>query len=191
MDADGGDDVKVEEWSRADQTVIEGVLWAVPAVGVLSLAPGVADAVRGRPLEVGPSAAQAGSQGTVVVPDPTTGQYLLALLPHLLGVAAVALGAVLLLGVARALRHGDPFTPSSARRLTALGFLVLVVGLVGPVCVELLRVVLIETTPAGLRGWTFSVDLSAWPVLAGMLVLFVAEVFRRGAALRADVEGLV
>jgi len=179
-------------WTRVDQRLLEGALWAAPVVGLLSLTPGVADAVLGRPLEIrAPSPGDGGRGETVVLPDPTAGQYLLALVPGLLGVAAVALGAVLLLGVARALRHGDPFTPSSARRLTAVAFLVLVAGLVSPVCVELLRVVLIETTPAGLRGWTFSVDLSAWPVLTGMLVLFVAEVFRRGAALRADVEGLV
>jgi hypothetical protein len=182
--------VEIDGWSRWDQMLLEGALRAVPVVGVLSLAPGVADAVRGLPLEVDPSVG-GGRQATTVLTDPTTGQHLLALAPHLLGVAAVTVAALLLLGVARALRHGDPFTPSSARRLTALGFLVLVAGLLGPAVAELLRLLLLWSTPAAAQGWTFSAELSLWPVLAGMLVLFVAEVFRRGAALRADVEGLV
>jgi len=183
--------MRFAEWSRGDQVLLEGVLWAVPVVGILSLTPGLADAVQGRPLEVGSPAADGRGPETVVLSDLSAGQYLLALAPQLLAVLALGAGALLLLGVARALRHGDPFTPGSARRLTLLGLLVLVAGLVGPVVGEVLRLALVESARDAVRGWTFSVELTAWPVLTGILVLFVAEVFRRGAALRADVEGLV
>ena len=39
------------------------------------------------------------------------------------------------------------------------------------------------------RTWTLQLD--PWPVLTGVLVGFLAEVFVRGARMREDVEGLV
>jgi hypothetical protein len=97
---------------------------------------------------------------------------------------------VLLLRLVVTLRHGDPFVPANARRLYSIAA---VVGIGGQ------AVVLLEAW--GRKGvlehpaiapYVFpDVHVSIVPMLAGLGVAVAAEVFRQGAALREDVEGLV
>ncbi len=66
--------------------------------------------------------------GTVTLPDVSTGQHLLALLPQAVLVLLVTAGAVLLFQVVRALRRGDVFEPASVARLRALALLIIIGG---------------------------------------------------------------
>lgn len=191
----------MRQWSRSDQLSLEGLLWAVQGVAVLALAVRAVDAVRGEPLELtGPlpdtllPAVQGVTgplSGTVVLADAAPREHLLALLPGLLVVALVVVGARLLLGIVRGLRDGDPFTTRNARRLTRLGVLVLVGGLGAQVLGSVVHAELLAQALPGGEGLPRSFDLSFWPAPVAVGIGFLAEVFARGARLREDVEGLV
>ena len=188
-------------WSRTDQVGLEALLGAVVGIAALGLAPRVVAAVRDEPVRlttdlpeglVRPVAdVEAPLTGTVVLQDPSAGQQLLALLPGLLEVLAVAVGAWLLLGVVRALREGDPFTPGSARRLTWLAVLVGSAGVGVQLVEDLTRNALLSHVDALGDHLGTSFTLPFWPLIAALLLAFLAEVFSRGSALRAEVEGLV
>ena len=192
--------MRIRTWSRSDQLFLEGLLWALPAVALLGLAADGLRALRGGPLTVTgalPDDLAPTSElvtgpmtGTVVVEDPSTAQYVWDLAPSVVLLVLAVVVAQLLLGVARGLRTGDPFTTGNARRLVALGTLLIVGGALVPVLQGIaFEAVLDPLLPEGPRTWTL--DLSVWPVLSGVLVGFLAEVFSRGARLREDVEGLV
>ena len=188
-------------WSRTDQVGLESLLYVVVGLGVLSVVPRVVAAVRGGPVSLETPLPEQLLQsrrgiegpltGTVVLDDPSGGQHVLALLPAVLTVVLLAVGVSLLLGVVRALRQGDPFTPGSARRLSWLAVLLIVGGIGVQLVEDVVRNRLLNDLGTLGEDVGASYTLPLWPLLAGVLVAFVAEVFARGSALRADVEGLV
>ena len=187
-------------WGRSDQGGLEALIWAVLALGALGLLPRLVGAVRGDPIPletelpgsmVRPAAGVQGPlTGEVVLADPSAVEQALSLLPAVLGLALAALGAVLLLGIVRALRDGDPFTPGSARRLTLLALLLAVGAPLVQVVGDLARTALLARVETA-ADLPVQFTLPLWPLLAALLVAFLAEVFARGSALRAEVEGLV
>lgn len=192
--------MKVKRWSRIDQVVLEGLLCTVPALGLLAVAVRLFHALRGDALEVTgplPDALVRPAEGvtgpvvgTLTLTGPEASDYGWDLLPLLLAVAMAIAVAVLLLGIARGLRQGDPFTTANARRLTSLAVLVTVGGLFLQIFHSISRdALLLAAAPGQEPPMVF--ELSLWPIPAGMLVFFLAEVFSRGARLREDVEGLV
>ena len=188
-------------WSRTDPLFLEGLLWAVPAVSLLDVVARAVRAARGSALEatgpvpdelLAPADPVTGPlSGTLVVEDPSAAQYAWDLVPQVLLLVLLTAAAVLLLGVVRSLRVGDPFTSANARRLTALGVLVVVGGLLLPMLQGIGHRAIVEPlVPDGeTTTWTF--DLALWPASFGILIGFLAEVFARGVRLREDVEGLV
>lgn len=192
--------MKVKQWSRTDQVFLEGMLWALPGLAMLQALLQVVRALRGDPLPVTgslpddlvtPTQLVSGPfTGTVLVQDPSAAQYGWAVVPTVLLLVLAVVVARLLLGVARSLRAGDPFTTANARRLTTLAIVVIVGGTFLPIFQAVaVEGVLDPLLPGGPRSWTL--DLRLWPLLCGLLVFFLAEVFARGARLREDVEGLL
>lgn len=192
--------MQVKRWSRIDQVFLEGLLWALPLVALLRVLVDGARALRGQPLEATgslPDGLVASSElltgpltGTVVVQDPTVTQYGWDLAPSVVLLLLAVVVARLLLGIARSLRTGDPFTLQNARRLARLATLLIVGGFFVPFFQTVaFSGVLDPLLPGGPTSWTREPQL--WPSLAGVLVFFLAEVFSRGARLREDVEGLV
>jgi len=192
--------MRVLQWSRTDQVLLEGLLWALPGAALLQVGVQLVQAVRGNALSsqghvpdalvrvsepvVGPLS------GTVVVADPTAAQYAWSLVPSVVLLVLALVVTRLLLGVVRGLRDGDPFTRANARRLRVLAVVVVVSGVLVPIVRTMAHdVVLDPLLPDGPRTATLQLDL--WPALGGILVGFLAEVFARGARLREDVEGLV
>ena len=188
-------------WSRSDQLVLEGLLWAVPAVTALSVLGTAVRAVRGEAIEstgylpeqlvTAVDPVTGSLSGTVVVEDPSTAQYAWALVPGLVVVLLTLAAAMLLLGVARSLRVGEPFTVANARRVTSVGVLVAVGGVILPFVHSIGHHAVIEPLVPDNGSVTWVVDAAIWPVAVGLLIAFVAEVFARGARLREDVDGLV
>lgn len=90
-------------------------------------------------------------------------------------------------------RSGDPFVAANARRLTLIGALVLV----GPYLVVAVEQAIVQwklatSTASGKADVVFRwEDLSLWPLGFGLAVLALAAVWRRGVAMREDLEGLV
>jgi len=128
--------------------------------------------------------------GTVVLTDPSATHQLLALVPSVVALVLALVGARLLLRVVRALGDGDPFTPDNARRLRLIALLLAVGGPLVQVVGDVTRNALLSQVAVAADLPT-EFNLSLWPLAAGLLVAFVAEVFARGSALRAEVEGLV
>lgn len=126
----------------------------------------------------------------VVLLDPDL-QQKVALIgaPVLAGVLAIIV-LFLLLRVVRSLRHGDPFVPVNTRRLFVIAA---TVGIGGQ-----LAVLLIAWGKQGVLDHPLvepyvvrELSASFVPLLAGLGIAVLAEVFRQGTRLRREVEGLV
>lgn len=116
---------------------------------------------------------------------------------HLLFRTGPALAAALAIAVLFLLRaivgsvdRGEPFIATNVRRLRVLAIALAVGGIAVEIVGELTREALIERSQAA-DLWASSFTLGLWPLLAGLVVAVLAEVFRHGARLREDVEGLV
>jgi hypothetical protein len=134
---------------------------------------------------------------TVRIDEPTFLQVVLSvtktLVPIMVGLAALWL----VWGVARSVRAGDPFGTANVRRLRRLGYLVLLAAALLPVVSSALQEALFATSNAagdrlddGTIG-TGGVAFDTAPVVVGLCVLVLAEVFAHGVRLREDVEGTV
>ncbi|MFC8734460.1 DUF2975 domain-containing protein [Luteimicrobium sp. NPDC057192] len=108
-----------------------------------------------------------------------------------LGWAALALGVLgLLYRIVRDVARGDAFDPANPRRVAAIGLLVAVGGSVvqlGTFALE--RFGIARSAAAGIVQAPFTFAVA--PLWIGALVLLLAEVFRQGVRLRAEVDGLV
>ena len=106
---------------------------------------------------------------------------------------SVAAGAWLLAGVVRSVGRGRPFDRRNPGRLVGLAAAVVVGGLVAPVLRDVASTAVQEATDLVESGSPFVVaaTFSFLPVMLAVLVLTVAEAFRRGRALEDEVEGMV
>ncbi|MEO7981372.1 MAG: DUF2975 domain-containing protein [Sporichthyaceae bacterium] len=122
---------------------------------------------------------------------PTAGQRLQYLAgPSLVSLTGLVVLALLLL-VARSLRSGEPFTVANARRVTAIGAALAVGGTFAPLVTDMTHLALLSATEAGPLVRTNEFTISFLWLVVGLVVASLGEVFRRGVALRVDVDGLV
>lgn len=110
--------------------------------------------------------------------------------PELAAQAVILLVLWLLWRIVCTVPTADVFTPANAQRMVGIGLAVAV----GGSAVQLLgyalhRGIVARSAAAGLVDVTFT--LSFLPLVIGAVVLLLAEVFRQGVRLRADVDGLV
>ncbi|WP_033342239.1 DUF2975 domain-containing protein [Catenuloplanes japonicus] len=125
----------------------------------------------------------------VTVTDPAWGERLLSALQgapaYLLGLLII----VLLWRIVAVARRTDPFSPELPRRLRRLGVATLVLG----VCAELAQVAIDAAASTVVYGefWALSFRSGFWWLLLGFGLLAVAEVLRRGGALRAELDEVV
>jgi hypothetical protein len=157
----------------------------VQVTGAPQLADGPDADPGGRPAELSEP-----FTGQLTLVNPSTGERLL----YIVGGSAlplVALAVILyLLRIVRTLRRGDPFVPENARRLTAIALLIAAGGTLG----DLLNNIAIGSLAQGSAAADIVAlvyHVSFLPLAIGLVVAFLAEVFRRGTRLREDVEGLV
>lgn len=127
---------------------------------------------------------------TIRIQDADGSQLALATARDLV-VVGLGLGLLWLVrGLLLSVRAGDPFTAANVRRLRALALLVMVgFPLVGYV-VQLFDGWLASSTSVGELGSTYRLALSG-PLIAGLGIFVLSEVFAHGVALREDVEGTV
>lgn len=106
---------------------------------------------------------------------------------------SVAAGAWLLAGVVRSVGRGRPFDRRNPGRLVGLGVVILVGGLLAPLLRDVASTVVLEATDLVEPGSPFVIaaTFSFLPIMLAVLVLTVAEAFRRGGALEDEVEGMV
>src|SRR3954452_151974 len=130
---------------------------------------------------------------TLEIRDASSKQQLLSAAVGL-GSAALLAGSLLLLrGLARSVREGDPLGRANVQRLRSVGALLLVGGSLVAVVDWALRLALARTLPdetlggLSVEGFTFPFPL----LLAGLGAFVVAEVFAYGVALREDVDATI
>jgi hypothetical protein len=109
---------------------------------------------------------------------------------------ALGLGAVLLRTILLSVAGGRPFRPGDARRIAALAVLVGLAGTLGPVLPQVAGMLVLDRLGvAGPDGpdspFLTGVSFPLLPLLVAPVLLALAEAFRRGAELAADVDGLV
>ncbi|WP_152360368.1 DUF2975 domain-containing protein [Microlunatus speluncae] len=122
----------------------------------------------------------------------TAGQWLLAMVPDLLDLIAVAAAAIMLWQLLGQLRGGEPFSARAVRAVRGLSLVLAGWLVLRPFVVALADAGI--TTPLRRTGLEFVLRLEPlWLAgFAGVIGLIaVAEAFRVGAKLRADTVGLV
>jgi hypothetical protein len=110
--------------------------------------------------------------------------------PQLATQVLILLVLWLLWRIVRTVPTAEVFTPANAGRMAWIGLTVAV----GGSAVQLLgyaahKAIIARSAAAGIVDVAFS--FSFLPVVVGAVVLLLAEVFRQGIRLRADVDGLV
>ncbi len=130
---------------------------------------------------------------TLEVEDPTTEQIALSVAMDVGPWLLFTTGLLLLWGLARSVRQGDPFGRANVKRLRGLGFILVLGAPVVELVNSSLRASLYNELPPGRFGdiGTAGFELPAAALLAGLGAFILAEVFAHGVRLREDVEGTV
>ncbi len=191
---------------------IMAALWAVLVGGLFGASLGLWDIVGGDrlslPVELAEGAGgvrpeEAGQytlaveSATLEIDNPSVWQRLLLGLPAVLVASAVAFVGWQLLGVARCMRNGDLFSEASVRRIRLSGIVTLVGGLVAALIGPLMALPVIDSArddfdaAGGPNPLVTSAEGSFTGIGVAILFFALAEILRRGARLRRDVEGLV
>ncbi|HWU55170.1 MAG TPA: DUF2975 domain-containing protein [Rhizomicrobium sp.] len=104
------------------------------------------------------------------------------------GIALIAWMFLLTARIVDTASHGDPFVTENADRLNHIGLLLLaiqVIGLVTDTAMSMFPDKIREHISAGFGG------VSATGILAALLIFVLAQIFRRGSEMRAELEGTV
>jgi hypothetical protein len=127
------------------------------------------------------------------VPDHPLGLRLLAQLGPALLFLAVSAGALALAQVLRTIRAGRPFARRNAACLLVVAIAVVVGGGIAPMVRDAAAFAALDHLELAREDSPFLVQSSVpiAPFLLAVLVLGIAEAFRRGAAMADDVDGLV
>ena len=126
----------------------------------------------------------------LVVDSLPVGLRLLAAAGPALLLLSVAVGAWLLAGVVRSVGRGRPFDRRNPRQLAGLAVAIVVGGLVSPILRDVASTAVLEAENLVEFGSPFVIagTISFLPVMLAVLLLTVAEAFRRGGALEDEVE---
>lgn len=192
-------------WDRPSQVALEGLLLIVMGVTTAVTVLGLVDhfgnrevvipvTVTEQSLATASGARLVTTEGTLRLTEASTAQLALAAAPTLLGAAFVVGASYCLFRVVRSLRAGVPFHASNARLLMVAALIVLVGGaLTGGV--GSFSTMALSMDGQGLLGDASPLVAAGTVPLTfigvGLLLLCLAEFFRRGTVLAEDVEGLV
>ncbi|GAA5145416.1 hypothetical protein GCM10023340_14700 [Nocardioides marinquilinus] len=190
---------------RGDATLTRGLLLAIAVVApVLLVGLPLLDWVRGEPLvwagavdrqgevpgAVAGSTVRWNGGVDVTVDGAPAGLWLLTLATGVVLALAVVAVALLLRRVVGDVRAGRPFTQQGLRALRGVGLVVASASILVPVLDGVATSAVLDHAVAD-DGLSLAIDFSPLWLLAGVLVLVVAEAFRHGLELTHDVDGLV
>ncbi len=193
---------------RIDHLITRGLLLVVAvAAPVLLVGLPLVDWVRGEPLATSGDTGSHGDLGALVheasgaqltwageadvsIADAAPTLWLTVLVPASLLAVATASVALLLRHVVGQIETGRPFTASSLRALRAAGVVVVAASVTVPLVSGWATARVMDRA---LTGATSGMSFTFQPLwlLAGVLVVVLAEAFRTGIRLTDDVDGLV
>jgi uncharacterized membrane protein len=126
--------------------------------------------------------------------DATLGDRLLQALPGLLGAVVTITVAWLLFQLLRTTQAGDPFTRPNVRRINTIAVIIGFSGLLLQFAQDIAHNAMSISDrlpgPSDVAGSPHP-PFTLLPVVVMIVLLIIGEAFRRGVALREDVEGLV
>ena len=93
-----------------------------------------------------------------------------------------------MLAIVRSVGDGDPFIPSNADRLTAMGWIMLAIN-IAAIPLAALGVHIASLVGEGERSIEAGVDFGG--IILVLTLFILARVFKHGAAMREDLEGTV
>jgi hypothetical protein len=172
-------------------------LWDIVGADRLSLEVELAEGAGGVRPDEADEYSLAVESATLEIDNPNVWQRLLLGLPAVLVASAVAFVGWQLLGVARCMRTGDLFSETSVRRIRLSGIVTLLGGLVAAVIGPLMALPVIDSArdafdvAGGPNPLVTSAEGSFAGIGIAILFFALAEILRRGASLRRDLDGLV
>jgi hypothetical protein len=107
--------------------------------------------------------------------------------------APLRAGAWLLRGLLLSITDGNPLLPANARRIAGIAGLVIVAAAAGEFLPAMAGAMVLDRLGlgAGAPVAPLRAELGLFPILLAMVLLALAEAFRRGSELARDAEGLV
>lgn len=122
--------------------------------------------------------------------DDDKGDYFLAILPMILYAIVIALVSSALLRVVDSLDDGDPFTQANVTRLWRAAWIAGVGGVgAGVVKVLVSQALIDEPVQAGFN--VSPIPAASTAIAIGFVLAVIAEVFRRGVAMREELETVI
>lgn len=174
--------------------VAKGILWFLMAVMLIAAVSCIV-AMPLMHLYQGKITIEMANEGMTTVPTGTFVWAVTAILACCVALVLILFRTFQLLKhIVDTVGHGDPFVPENARRLTHMAWLTLAVQLVtipiGALAEWIVRIV--KDSP-DIQADIDSIDagLSGNGVLLVLILFILARVFRQGAAMRAELEGMV
>jgi hypothetical protein len=130
---------------------------------------------------------------TVRAPDSTIPEQLLSRGAAAMLWVCIGAGAWLLRGLLLSITDGNPLLPANARRIAGIAGLVIVAAAAGEFLPAMAGAMVLDRLGlgAGAPVAPLRAELGLFPILLGMVLLALAEAFRRGSELARDAEGLV
>jgi len=181
------------QWFFERLIVLAGVMSLVPALSALlmpELRVPVGVAVGTRFVGVNPRSGFAADTATYTLNDPSLLERLTYAADEILTAIVVIVVTRLLFLVVRSLREGDPFTPKNAERLRWSAIVAGFGGMAASATGMWSQTQMGDKVPDSLPSAT-NTSLSFTPIFVGLLLLMIAEVFRRGALMGEELEGVV
>ncbi|MGA4670966.1 DUF2975 domain-containing protein [Propionibacteriaceae bacterium Y1923] len=170
--------------------IIVSALWPTDTVDYVTAAPSVAAVAT--PDGTAPNVTLAHQAEWVwTISSPTIGQRLLVAAPTILRAVLVGVGAWLLLGITTRIHRGEAFAEATISRLRALAIMIMFGGLIVPFLELGTRFALSAQLQESPEVTLLFSPTVFWPVLVGMLLLLLTQVFVKGQAMGDDLEGLV
>jgi len=128
----------------------------------------------------------------LLLKDATPGERFAQALPELLLAAMTIAVAWLLFQLLRSTQAGEPFTRRNVMRINAAALIVGLGGMLAQVAQGLADNAIQTTGRLPNPNYLiFVMTLNPLPLIVMLVILLISETFRRGVALRDDVEGLV
>lgn len=192
-------------FGRGDYIATKIVLAITVATAALyGLVGPLIDAARNAPLPVSyttkvtggiplPRGATRDGEATIelLLRDATLGERSIHAIPGFLGAAATIAIAFLLFQLLRTTQSGDPFIRRNVRRITTIALIVGVGGTLVPFVQGIANSTIYTTGRLPMPNTLFIGTITLAPLVAMLVIFLIGETFRRGVALRDDVEGLV
>jgi hypothetical protein len=127
----------------------------------------------------------------VLLTDATPGERLTQAIPLFIGAGLTIAIALLLFGLLRSTRAGEPFTRRNVLRINIIALIVGVGGMLVQLAGGFADNAIQTTGRLPDDAFSFQMTFTPMPLAVMMVIALVGEAFRRGVALREDTEGLV